>query len=495
MGMSASQARLLSLQARQSNLEYQGQQINQERTILSQQCTALYNSLLAMTVPTPPSTQDYTTIEYSGTIGATNYTFDASSVKPGNNGSYIVTVKQEAYGDSLEQNSSIATVNNNSSGTLNAIVFANTVTEDTEVGTGTYSQSTEASNTYMIPYTLGENDDPTEYYVFDGSYRKATQADKDANKDFYKIVSQGNKPDNGVPVKEDTKTVHKGEARPVTLQELSNLYVLSDDNVSLRKATIDDVDGESEPFTLRTNTTYYQESSEGLGNSFNIQGAVSGIEVDGHEVYELENAPITEEQKSVYETAITNSGLQKPNGEPYTASDFYIYFNDSSQACFALKSDVNDGNNNAKTYTYISNGKYSKPTTYNDCKLTFDPTSGRITELSIPNYATTTDEDGNKIYDYSKIESYTTMAVEAEKVTDEKAYQDAYAQYEYAQYEYDKAQQDINAKTEIIQQEDRNLELKLQRLDNERTQITTEIEAVDKVINDNIEASYKTFSG
>ena len=39
MGLAASQARLLSLQARQSNLEYQGQQINQERTILSQQCT------------------------------------------------------------------------------------------------------------------------------------------------------------------------------------------------------------------------------------------------------------------------------------------------------------------------------------------------------------------------------------------------------------------------------------------------------------------------
>ena len=53
----------------------------------------------------------------------------------------------------------------------------------------------------------------------------------------------------------------------------------------------------------------------------------------------------------------------------------------------------------------------------------------------------------------------------------------------------------LNAKTEVIQQEDKNLELKLQRLDNERTQITTEIEAVEKVINDNIEASYKTFSG
>ena len=54
---------------------------------------------------------------------------------------------------------------------------------------------------------------------------------------------------------------------------------------------------------------------------------------------------------------------------------------------------------------------------------------------------------------------------------------------------------EINAKTEVIQQEDKNLELKLQRLDNERTQITTEIEAVEKVINVNIEASYKTFSG
>ncbi len=62
-------------------------------------------------------------------------------------------------------------------------------------------------------------------------------------------------------------------------------------------------------------------------------------------------------------------------------------------------------------------------------------------------------------------------------------------------YEYDKKQQEINAKTEIIQQQDRNLELKLQRLDNERQQITTEIEAVQKVIDDNIEASYKTFSG
>ena len=58
MGMAASQARYLSLFARKSNLEYQAQQINQERSVLSQQCTAMYNSLLAMSVPTPPSTSE-----------------------------------------------------------------------------------------------------------------------------------------------------------------------------------------------------------------------------------------------------------------------------------------------------------------------------------------------------------------------------------------------------------------------------------------------------
>ena len=187
--------------------------------------------------------------------------------------------------------------------------------------------------------------------------------------------------------------------------------------------------------------------------------------------------------------------MTKPNGESYQPSDFYIYFDDNGSANFVLKSDISDGNNNATTYAYNANGSYSKPTTYNDCQLVFDPSSGRITEISFPNYATTTDENGNTVYDYTKIESYTTMAVKANTVTDELAYQEAFAKYEYAQYEYDKAQQEINAKTEIIQQQDRNLELKLQRLDTQRTQITTEIEALEKVLNDNIESSYKTFSG
>lgn len=494
MGMSASQARYLSLIARQSNLEYQGQQINQERSILSQQVSDLYNSLLAMEVPTPPSTQDYTTVQYSGKIGATNYSFDASSIKPGNNGSYIVTVNQDSYGDSLQKNASIATVDNTSTGTLKVETVSNTVNKDTTVGNGTYS-ATASSTTWMVPTTLTEADDPTKFYVFEGgTYRKGTAADKTNGASFFKMQQAGSKPSNeAIPVKENTTTAKEGAPTPVTSAELSNLWVLDDATQSLRKATTDDVNGTSEPYSLKSDVKYYKESSVGT-LTFPVKGAIDGIAINDHPLFELSTADITEDQRKGYEAAIKNSGLTKPNGDPYQPSDFYIFFSDGT-ANFVLKSDINDGNNNATTYSYVANGAYSKPTTYNDCQLTFDPANGRITELSLPNYATTVDENGNTVYDYSKIESYTTMTVSAKTVTDENAYNDAYAQYEYDQYKYDKAQQEINARTEVIQQEDRNLELKLQRLDNERTQITTEIEALDKVINDNIEASYKTFSG
>ena len=43
MGMAASQARFLGLTARKTNTEYEGQQINQQRTMLSNQSANYYN--------------------------------------------------------------------------------------------------------------------------------------------------------------------------------------------------------------------------------------------------------------------------------------------------------------------------------------------------------------------------------------------------------------------------------------------------------------------
>ena len=65
MGMAASQARFLNLTARKTNIEYQGQQINQQRTELSNKSADLYNQMLVLQVPTPPNTQDYTKVTYT----------------------------------------------------------------------------------------------------------------------------------------------------------------------------------------------------------------------------------------------------------------------------------------------------------------------------------------------------------------------------------------------------------------------------------------------
>ncbi len=65
MGMSASQARFLSLTARKTNVEYEGQQINQQRTTLSNESANYYSQLTSLAVPTPPSTADYSKISYT----------------------------------------------------------------------------------------------------------------------------------------------------------------------------------------------------------------------------------------------------------------------------------------------------------------------------------------------------------------------------------------------------------------------------------------------
>ena len=65
MGMAASQARYLALTARKTNTEYEGQQINQERTALANQSADAFNQYLALQVPTAPSSTDFTTVQYT----------------------------------------------------------------------------------------------------------------------------------------------------------------------------------------------------------------------------------------------------------------------------------------------------------------------------------------------------------------------------------------------------------------------------------------------
>ena len=89
----------------------------------------------------------------------------------------------------------------------------------------------------------------------------------------------------------------------------------------------------------------------------------------------------------------------------------------------------------------------------------------------------------------------TVYTLNTETITDEDAYRDAMNQYYYKQEKYDKAIRDINAKTELIQAQDRTLELRMKQLDTEQNALQTEMEAVKKVISKNVETTFKTFSG
>ena len=48
MGLAATQARYLSLTARKTNIEFEGQQVNQARTALANESANLYNKLYSI---------------------------------------------------------------------------------------------------------------------------------------------------------------------------------------------------------------------------------------------------------------------------------------------------------------------------------------------------------------------------------------------------------------------------------------------------------------
>lgn len=334
MGLSASQARYQALVARQSDIEYQGQQINQQRTTLSNQINALYNSLLDMSVPTPPSTSDFTKLEYTFPMGTDTFTIE--SVRP-NGSKYTINTSYLDYGH--------------------------------------YMQS---ASTACITNTSGH------YYVGDNELKRAGD-----------VVGGG---------------------QPI-------------------------LDSEWEGY------------AEAIRNSF-----PEYAEYDDEEL---------KEEFFVYFTSVRDSHTQTPH--------FILASNVLS---------VDDGESKYyEQYDYLENGSFTAYKKFEDVELTFDA-KGLISQVGIPVY----DENGVLM----TIQNYNATAT---KVTDQDAYQNAFNQYEVDKYKYDLEQAKINAKTSIIQRDDKNLELKLTRLDNERNAVKTEMDAVKKVIDDSIESGFKTFSG
>lgn len=110
MGLAASQARFLGLTARKNNVEYEGQQINQQRTALANQTANYYNDLLGMSVPIPPSVDDYTKTVYTFNDGALTNEVTAMIVK--GDGTYSISYLRQWVDDFSVINATTSIVNN-----------------------------------------------------------------------------------------------------------------------------------------------------------------------------------------------------------------------------------------------------------------------------------------------------------------------------------------------------------------------------------------------
>ena len=171
-----------------------------------------------------------------------------------------------------------------------------------------------------------------------------------------------------------------------------------------------------------------------------------------------------------------------------SSGTFYMYMKDGV-AYYTSENDLDsttfenvDGKNMYYgTYTFDYQGSQKVTKNVNAKAALAQDQSGRLTSIQI----LSSDDQDLVGHSYS---------ISTGTKDDQTAYEDAMNKYYYKKQVYEKEVQRINQKTETIQKEDRSLELQLNQLDTEQKAISTEMDAVSKVIEDTIEAVYKTYN-
>lgn len=432
MGLSASQARLLSLTARQSNLEYEGQQINQQRTSLSNESSNYYNSLLEMDVPVPPSSNDYTKIVYSFTIGGNKATIKESLPQQDDYGNttYLITYTTDLSTIGVKENDSYKTA-------------------------ASAKKTTGAVNPLQNQTTAAYDENST-YYL--ATMNRVTQDElKELGVQAY-ILGDAGDAKTGIIIGEDGYQISYDTYDKLDADAKANCLIYkaddkSDATVQKYALSYAQIPNEKTFDEYKSKNTIFEYDASGTNEGFYSYKASSGND------YTVVD--------SQYEESFINAGLDM--------NDFYQY-EASSGIRFVKREDVEGNLNNQsrtiKTYA-VATIEVTKENTLSGATVEFD-SSGRISSV--------TDEEGH------------TYTMTATTETDNTAYDDAYNQYEYNQYVYDQKQNEINANIEILQAQDKSLELRLSTLDTQHSAIQTELEAVKKVMSKNIDNSFKTFN-
>ncbi len=394
MGMAASQARFLGLTARKSNVEYQGQQINQQRTALATESSNLFHQMMTLNVPTPPVTTDY----YK-----TTYTLDNSAL--GNCSAYTIE--------------SLTKTNN---ATNQYTVKLNTVETQTSASADTYSLTKIVKDGSIYTVTLNGS-----YVTFDTNTE---------NQKAYKPDSTTNSNSGSNNSSKNVLAISKNKIYKID-KETKQLLGSNDGY----KATLAELDKDGCSPTKEKPLYFYQD---GAGNNIYLtQDALNRITSDAF----TSNPPYEcTYNTNNYQTATSVSIAAGTYATTYRSIDKYI----------DITREVN------ATIDSTSSGRYSS--------ITIEPNENYPSHLSGRNFSITT-----------------------ASAPDENAYKDAYSDYEFEKNLYEQRIAEINAKTEIIQAEDKQLELRLQQLDTEQESIKTEMDSVQKVIEDNVQKTFDAF--
>ena len=589
MGMAASQARYLALVARKSNCEYEGQQINQARTVLSNQTANLFNQMLGLNVPTPPSTQDFTKVQYSFTDGVNSMTMDSwqQLATPEEDYNYVInyhyksnvyTGSQKKLNDPQVQFS--GALPTSSTEYAEQIKNIKQAQDDIVKYQKSYDKTLAeykakaASAGELATYTDNSINSHVRDYTKDGNdYKVVIQDTTEDGYPLYKIPGTGGTSDievyynNGKYYNKTDNKEYTGDttaAEPKDKPTRTYTPVKDITNEAKRNQIKSDIDflktngAIKEDYSL--DDIYYNEETGTIAFKSDLDALISSSGTGSGTSTILPSYHTNDTGKSESDTWISLEGMQddlknlkeqlktdKGNLEKaqadYKAMSVPSYIGNCqltslnelsddqmaeiSQIIKDMKAqDVEtsitkcfntlDGTYDASTY---SGGIYSFTmngvtyyTTYYDLAETANSGEGINhidNQQKLPYYNASyistninkTDKalletDGNGRFVSVRIGDDTIKyTLNAETITDDAAYQDAMNQYYYRNAQYDKMVQDINAKTSLIQQEDQQLELRLKQLDTEQNALSTEIDAVSKVVKDNVEKSFKTFGG
>ena len=409
MGMAASQARFLGLTARLNNVEFEAQQIHQQRTALSNKSGSYYTDLLGIAVPVAPSVEEFTQTIYTFDDG--QITNQITAMVAQGNGRYKVSYLKQ-WEDEF------------------AIVSAapRRVSRRTDVSglnTGYFvgTDLLRGLDMWSLPFVSGTETNPVENRI-----------------DFGQGTLQG------------------GQTVDTVLQGGKFGYIQNGQFIEY---------GQNDTYNL-DNVQRYGIFAEGYYGNLSLDQIIKMSEM------EAAHAALVQQELGI------DGDVLVRYIENTTTGEFEPIFYRADELEFADYEDDNGISiSNINAYKLGKKTRTEEVIGIDNCELEQDST-GRYMNITIP----TGDPDDPV---------YIKYALTTNTITDQEAYDDAMNQYEYDKAVYDHSIAEINAKIEIVQSEDKNLELRLKQLDTEHNAIQTERDQVKELIKKNVDSSFKTF--